>query len=1256
MHPIEAFVRNPVKVWVGVILVVLFGTVAWLNMPMQLTPEVQIPTISIETRWPGATPLNVEQEIVQEQEEQLKGVEGVTKMSSESADSLGRITLEFAVGTNMEEALLRVNSRLQQVPEYPEDADQPVISTSSASDSPIAWFILATRPPEKERFDEFLKSHPGLKERILYVLGRSDNPGIIQYRLHEVAEEHPEALALIFPNVTLESLRTQSIPLLRDFPDLEPQVTAALATEEPGVAIDQLRKLAQEFPELAPLVPREQDVNQLRKFMEDSVEANLERVPGVSNANVIGGVDPELQVIVDPEKLAARQLTIGQVRDVLRGQNIDTSAGDVWEGKRRYVIRTLSQFKEPEEVENQLLAIHDGAPVFVRDVAEVRLSFKKPSGFVRRFGQESIALNVIRETGANVLDVMDGLRVETAKLNDGVLKQRGLIMTQVYDETEYIHSSINLVRENLFTGSALTMIVLMIFLHLNMRTLLFAPLVGISALAAVYISPWLFGITILLIAIAGFWFARGALVIALAIPVSIVGTFLILDSMGRSLNVISLAGMAFAVGMLVDNAVVVLEQIYSHSELGDPPMVAAERATKEVWGAVLASTLTTLAVFVPVVYVKEEAGQLFGDIALAISGAIGLSLIVSITLIPTVAARLLKKHGPSPADRPLHEGNGDARHRNVSEPRTTNSLILWMENVGIWFVSAVASMNVWIQGSLSRRLGVAGAIVAASFFLSYLLWPKVEYLPNGNRNLVIGIVQTPPGYSVDEMARIGEAVEDALKPYWNRNPDEPQPPDQPFPAIADMFFVVRDRQVIIGLRAADPLKARGLIPAVFAMGDKMPGSFAVAFQTSLFARGLQGGRVIDIEINGPDLDRLRGLGMTMLTQVPGVLEPDAELATRQTQARPIPSLDPGAAEIQIHPKLVQSRDLGVNAQELGYSVNALIDGAYASDFYTGGDKIDLSIVGQPDSVKRTQDVESLSIATPSGQLVPLSALADVKFGLGPEQVNHRERQRALTIQVTPPPAMALEDAIQKIDAQIIGPMRESGQLPADYMVNLSGTADKLNNTWVALRGNVILALLITYLLMAALFESWSHPLVIILSVPLGAVGGILGLQLLNVYLLGLGEVPQALDVLTMLGFVILIGTVVNNPILIVHQGLLHIREDGMSPQQAILESVKSRIRPIFMTTVTTLIGLIPLVLMPGAGSELYRGLGAVVLGGLAVSTAFTLILVPALFTLMLDLQQWINRLLGRQDEEHATHPPPPRLPAREESRPATADV
>jgi HAE1 family hydrophobic/amphiphilic exporter-1 len=420
---------------------------------------------------------------------------------------------------------------------------------------------------------------------------------------------------------------------------------------------------------------------------------------------------------------------------------------------------------------------------------------------------------------------------------------------------------------------------------------------------------------------------------------------------------------------------------------------------------------------------------------------------------------------------------------------------------------------------------------------------------------------------------------------------------------------------------------------------------------------LQGQRTVDVEISGPDLKELVGMGGAMLApqspySVSALLGPG-------TQARPIPSLDLSTPEVHVRPKLLQASELGITADELGYAVNALVDGAYVTDYYVGGKKIDLSIVGAPQSASRTQDLEPLPIATRSGHLVPLSAVAEIDLDAGPEQINHRERLRAITIQVTPPPNVPLEAAIAKITTQIIEPMRESGQLKPGYIINLSGTADKLNDTWAALRGSILLALLITYLLMAALFESWSHPLVIILSVPLGAVGGMLGLQALNVYLMFLGEPPQALDVLTMLGFVILIGTVVNNPILIVHQGLNHMREDGMSPGPAIIESVRTRIRPIFMTTITTLFGLLPLVLMPGAGSELYRGLGAVVLGGLAFSTVFTLVLVPSLFTLMLDIQRWFGSLIRRaegtqdRDARDGEHHAPPRIPEREEALPTT---
>ena len=1152
MNLIRAVVHNPVKVTVGVLLVALFGAVALLRMPLQLTPEVQRPTISVQTRWPGASPQEVEREIIIEQEEQLKSVEGLVKLSSEATDSQGTVKLEFHVGTDLEGALLKVNARLQQVREYPEEADQPVISTSNSSDRPIAWFILSTRMPTDEQIVEFQNNNPDLVDK-LDLVRKSHNVGLAMLRLRLLAKEHAKIGKMLLPHEGI-------------------------------------------------------NVTKLRRYAEDEIEARFERIPGVSQSNVLGGLQDEMQVLVSPEELAARQITIEDLRRVLRAQNQDTSAGDFWEGKRRWVVRTLGQFRSPDDVGNQLIAVRDGVPVYVRDVAEISLGYRKPDGIVRRFGESSIAVNCIRETGANVLDVMDGLRKMRTEIDEQILKPKGLQLIQVYDETEYIYSALDLVQQNIFIGGALTMIVLMLFLHLGIRTLAVIPLIIGSALAAAYVSSWFFLVCLALLIGIGFWAARGALVVGLAIPTSIIGTFLILGLLGRSLNVVSLAGMAFAVGMLVDNAVVVLENVYRRFSLGEAPFDAAINGTAEVSGAVVASTLTTIAVFLPVVFVQEEAGQLFQDIALAITGAVGLSLIVSMTLISTASARLLHRDDAtaSGSTRPSTAGLGYVAGK--------------LNSVSANFVSAIVNFNQWVQSSTFLRLAITVGLVGFSIAGSWTFWPRVEYLPNGNRNLIFAILLPPPGYNLNQLMELGQTVEANLRPYWDAVPGSEEAAQLDGPVIGDFFFVARGRSVFMGLSAYEEERAAEIIPLIQRATSQLPGTYGVASQSSLFAGGLESGRTIDIEITGPDLQKLVGLGGQIFGQVRELLPPT-------TQSRPIPSLDLSSPEVHIEPHLIQAAEMGMSANELGYTANALIDGAYAGDYFIGGDKIDLTIKGRDDTVRNAQDVEALPISTPMGQTIPLGALAKVTMKSGPEQINHRERQRAITIQVTPPPEMPLEEAMIKIRDEIVRPIQNSGQLDGGYRIELAGTADKLNATWQALQFNVLLALLITYLLMAALFESWLYPLVIILSVPLGAVGGVVGLQLLNQFVL------QPLDVLTMLGFVILIGTVVNNPILIVHQSLNLIREQNLAPNQAILESVRTRVRPIFMTTMTTVLGLLPLVLFPGAGSELYRGLGSVVLGGLIISTIFTLVLVPTLFSLALDAKQLATRTIWKTVRE-----------------------
>jgi len=589
-----------------------------------------------------------------------------------------------------------------------------------------------------------------------------------------------------------------------------------------------------------------------------------------------------------------------------------------------------------------------------------------------------MAVNCVRETGANVLDTMNGLRQVSADLNKNLLASRGLELVQVYDETEYIYSAIDLVVWNIIIGGALTVAVLLLFLRSG----------------------------------------RSTIVIGLAIPTSIIGTFLMLDMMGRSLNVISLAGLAFAVGMLVDNAVVVLENIYRHYQMGDPPFQAAVRGAKEVWGAVVASTLTTLAVFIPVLFVEEEAGQLFRDIALAISAAVALSLVVSITVIPTATARILRKRRQEPdendsrqdsagaaAHKPTAGAESQANGRQAPDGQTRRRgrhsrqhfwrhtaaapwhwLARLSDRIGGAFVNGVVTINAVIQRGLISRLAVVGVLVGVAAMATWLLIPNVEYLPNGNRNLVFGQLLPPAGYNIDRLMELGAELERCTQPYWDVNVGDPANRKLQYPPIEDYFFVARGKFVIFGLRAVDPLRAGELVPLVNQMGNSIPGTRARAAQSSLFARGLQGLRTIDVEITGPDVQNLVQLGGQIMGQVGG-----PQGVVPNAMAFPVPSLELSSPEIHVLPKWDQLADMGLDKQQLDYAVNALVDGAYATDYYHLGKKIDLTVMGDERFVTRTQDLSGLPIATPRGELIPLLAAAADKFEGGPEQINRRER-------------------------------------------------------------------------------------------------------------------------------------------------------------------------------------------------------------------------------------------------------------------------
>jgi HAE1 family hydrophobic/amphiphilic exporter-1 len=508
---------------------------------------------------------------------------------------------------------------------------------------------------------------------------------------------------------------------------------------------------------------------------------------------------------------------------------------------------------------------------------------------------------------------------------------------------------------------------------------------------------------------------------------------------------------------------------------------------------------------------------------------------------------------------------------------------------------------------------MTGLAVGMVFFLM----PKTEYLPQGNRELLFGRILPPPGYNLEEYNAIARTIEDGVLPLISHDGESEVANQLNLPTVKNLFYVAWGQMAFFGVVSAVQERTAELEPYIYGILGKIPGIYPFVQQPSLFEHGIGGGRAIEIEIKGPELERLIMLGRQIFGQALQLM-PGA-------QVFPIPSLDLGNPEMRVIPNRDRLTRLGMTTADLGRTVDALVDGAKAGSYRLYGDEIDLIVKGEETTVKRTQDLAALPIQTPRGERVTLGSLAEIRLEEGPTQVNHIDSERAITIQVTPPREVPLETAMETIRDQVLQPIRDRGELGALYRIELSGTADDLVKTRRSLQWNFILAILISYLLMSALFENFFYPFIIMFSVPLAAAGGFVGLLLVNLFI-----AYQPLDVITMLGFVILVGIVVNNAILIVHQALNNIRDSNMPSREAIRESVRSRIRPIYMSTITSVFGMFPLVLFPGAGSEFYRGLGSVVVGGLLVSTVFTIFLVPALLSLVLDASAAMKRGLHRE--------------------------
>ena len=855
-----------------------------------------------------------------------------------------------------------------------------------------------------------------------------------------------------------------------------------------------------------------QEVTSYRTLVEDVIKPRFEAVDGVSDVQLFAGAPEEVRITFDPFKAAELGVDVPAVA-AQAGQANDVSAGFVDVGRRQYTLRFAGRYA-PAELDRLILEWRDGRPVRLGDVAEVEVMPGDDAFSALQNGNPAMALRLGRETDANILASLEEVRAIAAELRQGVLAEKGLDMQPSFDPSVFILRAVRLVTSNLVLGVLLAVGVLWWFLRHKRATLL----------------------------------------VALAIPLSLCGTFAILRLADRSLNVISLAGLAFAVGMVLDAAIVVLENIVRLRERGLPAGEAAERGTIQVWGALVASTATTVAIFLPVMFLEDVEGQLFADLALTIAIAVVLSLLMAVTILPTAA------------DRFLGGRSFEDRHRET------------------W--SRLAGRLMALTDTPVRRAGWIAGLFLIPVTATVLLMPSLDYLPPVQRDAVDVFFQFPPGSSsITIENEISSTLVERLEPNMLGERE---------PALRNYFFWGGAWGGFMGVRAKDQRQVDDLLALVRdEIVQGLPDTQAFVVRGNLFGN-FGSNRSIDVHLQARDIEALMAVGrqgMDLLAQaVPGAT------------IRPTPTLELAEPELRLKPDDERLAEVGWDRRQLGRVVRALGDGLWLGEHFDGDRRLDVILRAR--NWATPEELLATPLATPAG-VVQLGSLATLERTVGPNQLRRVDRRRTVTLSVEPPNGQSLEQALTAIRS--VEPALAAA-LPADGTIRYGGSADTLQRAVANLAENFLVALGVLFLLMAALFRSPRDAALVTLALPLATVGGVVALRLINLVTF------QPLDLLTMIGFIILLGLVVNNAILLVHQTRAAERE-GAGRRQAVREALTVRLRPIFTSTLTSIFGMLPLVLNPGPGSAIYRGLAVAIVGGMSVSTIFTLLLLPSFLRL-----------------------------------------
>ena len=958
-------------------------------------------------------------------------------------------------------------------------------------------------------------------------------------------------------DVLLLPLEIEKPLLLRFNPNLDPIIRFALSRDAAGEALTPAQLVS------------------LRTFAEEDLRRALESLPGVAAVRPDGGLSQEIQILVNPEKLSQLQLDISQISERLRQENLNQAGGRLETPSYDYLVRTINQFADLKQIEDLYIAEVGGSQIRLSDVAEVRDSFVDRQSITYVNGKEAIEVAIYKEGDANTVQVAKTLLAQLPQLKKAL--PAGYSLTLVYDQSEFIKQAIDEVKSAAVVGGLLAMLVLYLFLR----------------------NVW------------------ATLIISVSIPVSVIATFNLMYGQGITLNMMSLGGIALAVGLLVDNAIVVLENIARHKEQGKDAFTAAKTGTSEVAMAITASTLTTVAVFFPLVFVEGIAGQLFRDQALTVTFALLASLVVALTLIPTMAARERSRQATTD-DVVSAADKAEAVRRWYYWPswpfrmlgRAIRGLLMLLVTaftlvfrivsraLGLLFKPLLLAVQ-WLLNGLERiyrhalrsALAVKGITVVITLSvaaLCYTLLPRLgaDVIPAMSQGEFYVEVQLPVGSAIEQtdkvlvqLAAIAAEQSAVNRSYAQAGTGAQMTVD---PSIGGSHW---GRLNIVLNPGADAAQEQQVIDTLRDYLALQPDITVKIDRPQLFSFSTP----LEIELSGYELAQLKSAADSLLQ----ALEADDRFTDVKT------SLRPGQPEITLYFNHGLLSQLGMTSHDVAKRVAAYVGGELAGQYSVNDRKVDIRVRLEEQYRQSEQQLAQLIINPGSDKPLPLSAVAEIKRETGPSEITRIGQQRVAVVSAN----LAYGDLEQA--TQSASHILAAQVMPYGVTAAVVGQSEEMQRAYTSLTMALLLAVFLVYLVMASQFENLLQPLLILFTVPLAGAGAVLGLWLTD----------TRISVIVFIGLIMLAGIVVNNAIVLIDR-INQLRADGMALQPAIIDAGASRLRPVLMTTLTTILGLLPMALGTGDGSEIRAPMAITVIFGLALATMLTLLFIPVLYALV----------------------------------------